>query len=253
MRPDSFADHFSQARQFFVSQTEPEQDHIVSALIFELSKVETKPIRARMLGNLAHIDDTLCKRVAEGLAFRDPIPKLPAAKPTRTDLPPSPALSILAKATPTLHGRLVGCLVTDGADAAALRSLSHAVEKEGGKLKLIAPRIGGIKGSNGRMIEADFQLAGGPSVLFDAVAILASAEGGAMLAKQAEAVAFAHDAFAHLKVIGYDQASLPLLQAAGVRPDEGVVVLDGHSATRFVAQASKGRVWQREKAVHAVY
>jgi catalase len=252
VRPESFADHYSQARQFFISQTEPEQNHIVSALIFELSKVETKAVRARMLGHLAHIDEKLCKRVVDGLGFHQAVPTIETARPVRTDLERSPALSILAKITPTLRGRLVGCLVTDGVEAAALKALGTAVEKEGGKLKVIAPRVGGIKCSHGKMVEADFQLAGGPSVLFDAVAILASEHGGKMLATQAEAVAFAHDAFAHLKVIGHDAGAAPLLQAAGVRPDEGVIALDT-GARQFVAQASKGRVWAREAAVHAVY
>jgi catalase len=45
IRPELFADYFSQARQFFFSQTETEQNHIVSAFIFELSKVETVTIR----------------------------------------------------------------------------------------------------------------------------------------------------------------------------------------------------------------
>ncbi|RZI56642.1 MAG: catalase, partial [Zymomonas sp.] len=38
-RSESFADHYSQARQFFVSQTPIEQKHIGDALVFELSKV----------------------------------------------------------------------------------------------------------------------------------------------------------------------------------------------------------------------
>jgi catalase len=49
VRPASFADHFSQARQFFYSLTEREQNHLVAAFIFELSKVQTKAVRARML------------------------------------------------------------------------------------------------------------------------------------------------------------------------------------------------------------
>ena len=67
VRAASFADHFSQARQFFYSQTEPEQNHIVSAFIFELSKVETKAVRERMVGQLANVDPKIAKRVADWL------------------------------------------------------------------------------------------------------------------------------------------------------------------------------------------
>ncbi len=45
LRAESFADHYSQARQFFISQTAGEQAHIASALTFELSKVKTPVIR----------------------------------------------------------------------------------------------------------------------------------------------------------------------------------------------------------------
>ena len=45
VRAASFADHFSQALQFFNSQTETEQNHIIAAFIFELSKVDTKAVR----------------------------------------------------------------------------------------------------------------------------------------------------------------------------------------------------------------
>ena len=40
---ETFADHYSQARLFWRSMTEPEQGHIVAAFTFELCKVETSP------------------------------------------------------------------------------------------------------------------------------------------------------------------------------------------------------------------
>ncbi len=253
VRSERFADHFSQARLFFMSQTEPEQNHIVSALIFELSKVETKAIRVRVVSQLANIDAKLAERVANGLALDEPIKPAPAARPTRADLKPSPALSIIAKAKPTLRGRMVGCLVADGSDAAAVTALAEAVKAEGGELKIVAPKVGGAKGGDGKLIEADAQLAGGPSVLFDAVALAVSAEGAQMLAREAAAIAFVHDAFAHLKVIGHTEAAKVLLDKAGVAADAGIVKLDRNGSKAFVTAASKGRIWDREKAVRTVY
>ncbi|MBS0351776.1 MAG: catalase, partial [Proteobacteria bacterium] len=55
-RSESFADHYSQARQFYVSQTINEQVHIANALIFELSKVKKVSIRERMVAHLLNID-----------------------------------------------------------------------------------------------------------------------------------------------------------------------------------------------------
>lgn len=79
IRAALFADHFSQARMFYLSQTENEQAHIASALVFELSKVTLDHVRARVVGQLRNIDEDLAKRVAAGLAIDLPT-KEPAAR-----------------------------------------------------------------------------------------------------------------------------------------------------------------------------
>jgi catalase len=66
VRSDTFSDHFSQARQFFFSQTEPEQNHIIAAITFELSKCEVKAVRARALSQLANIDAGIAQRCRTG-------------------------------------------------------------------------------------------------------------------------------------------------------------------------------------------
>ena len=71
-RSASFFDHFSQATLFFNSQSEPEKNHIIRALRFELGKVETPAIRERMLGLLAQVDKNLANQVAQGLGLSVP-------------------------------------------------------------------------------------------------------------------------------------------------------------------------------------
>ncbi len=253
IRAESFADHFSQARQFFESQTEPEQEHILSAFTFELSKVQTRAVRLRVLGQLANVDPNIASRVAKGLGHRGTIEPVPAKVPVRTDLKPSPALSILAKAKSTLAGRTVGVLVADDSDAGLVTSLKAAVEKAGGQLKVIAPMVEGALGSDGKEMEADFQLAGGPSVLFDAVVLAITAEAAGRLSMQPGAVGFVADAFSHLKVIGHTAGAEALLNKAGVVPDEGVVPVDSANATAaFVNLSAKGRIWPREAKVRPV-
>ena len=251
-RPESFADHFSQARQFFMSQTKPEQNHIVAALTFELSKVETPKVRSRMLGQLANIDPTLAKRVADGLGHAGPVEAAKAQAPTRTDLKPSPALSILANAEPTLKGRSVGCLVTDGADLALIKALAAAAKSAGATMKVVAPKLGGVEGAGGA-IAADAQLAGSPSVLYDAVVLVVSEQGAGQLAQDSAAVAFVSDAYAHLKVIGHTAGAAKLLQRAGVAPGPGIIAMDGASAQPFLTAASKGRIWDREAEVRPIF
>ena len=250
-RPDTFKDHFSQARQFFLSQTKPEQDHIVAALIFELSKCEVKAVRLRMVAQLANIDADLAARVMAGLGMTDPVEPAPAAAPTRTDLPASPALSILAKAMPSFEGRTLGCLVSDGADAELVHALVAEVQAAMGKVKIIAPTVGGVTAADGSMIEADFQLAGGSSVLFDAVALVLSEAGAAEMCADSAAVGFVEDAFAHLKVIGHTDAAAPLLKRAGVKADKAVLPLADLGA--FAAAIKDGKFFPREPKVRKVF
>lgn len=64
IRAGSFADHYNQARQFYLSQSAYEQAHIASALVFELSKVDHPHIREAMVGHLRHIKEDLAVPLA---------------------------------------------------------------------------------------------------------------------------------------------------------------------------------------------
>ena len=243
VRPELFADHYSQARQFWKSLTDNERAHVASAFTFELSKVgQLNQVPPRMVGNLRNVDEELAKRVADGLGIDLP-PKAKAAREP-VDMAPSPALSIQKNIKATLEGRCVGILYADGSDGAEIDTVVAAVTKAKGKAVLIAPKVGGAKLADGSLRKADGQLAGTPSQLFDAVAIILSAEGTAMLLKESAAVDFAANAFVHLKAIGANDAAQPLLDKANVEKDEGVTGL----GKDFIAAAST-RHFDREPKV----
>jgi catalase len=251
LRPESFADHYSQARLFFRSMSEPEQRHIVGAFAFELGKVTTVEIRRRMLGHLELVDPALGTAVAAALGMEGQAASIRPARPP-LDLPPSPALSLLKKAAPTLQGRKLGILVTDGSDPALVEALRAAAKKEGAQLQVVAPKIGGAAGKGGKAIAADHALAAGPSIFFDAVVVAPSAEGAALLLKEAAAIDWIRDAYGHLKVIGHSAAAAPLLQKAGVEPDAGIIELGTpKSIAAFIAAAKKARVWEREPTLRS--
>ena len=139
-------------------------------------------------------------------------------------------------------------LVTDGIDGALVDALKAPVEKAGARLQIVAPKIGGVDaGQGGKSLPADHQLAGGPSILFDAVVVAASAAGAATLQKEAAAIDWMRDAFGHLKVIGVVDTAAPLLAAAGIEADAGVVTIKkGAKPQAFVDAAKVGRIWDRE-------
>ncbi|MGO4136167.1 catalase [Rhizobium brockwellii] len=252
LRPESFADHYSQARQFYISQTPPEQRHIAAALIFELSKVETPVIRERMVSHLLNIDETLASKVGHALGFKSMPKPADAAMPTRQDLEPSPALSIIERGPKRFEGRKLGILVSDGTDAAIFKALLAEITEQKATFEVIAPKIGGVTLSDGNWIEAHQMIDGGPSVLYDAVALLPSAEGTGDLLKEATARDFVADAFVHCKFIGYVETALPLMQKTGIADslDEGVIALGAaKDVTAFIKALGKLRVWGREPSV----
>ncbi|MGR9142358.1 catalase [Rhizobium leguminosarum] len=252
LRPESFADHYSQARQFYISQTPPEQRHMAAALIFELSKVETPVIRERMVSHLMNIDETLASKVGQALGFKSMPKPADAAMPTRQDLEPSPALSIVERGPKRFEGRKLGILVSDGTDAAIFKALLAAITEQKATFEVIAPKIGGVTLSDGNWIEAHQMIDGGPSVLYDAVALLPSAEGTGELLNEATARDFVADAFVHCKFIGYVETALLLMQKAGIADalDEGVIALGAaKDVTAFIQALGKLRVWGREPSV----
>ncbi|MBF0877826.1 catalase [Gluconobacter cerevisiae] len=255
-RGELFADHYSQARQFYASQTSTEQTHIKDAFVFELSKCLTPAIRARVVAHLLNVDETLAQAVAEGLRLEKMPAPAPAARTPLTDLPASNPLSILKNGPKTFKGRKLGVLVTDGTDAELLAALMKAAETEGTTIELVAPAVGGVKTTDGKLIPAGQKIVGAPSVLYDAVVLLPSAEGAKLLTREATARDFVADAFAHAKFIGYGAEAKPLLAKGGITPedmDDGIVPLKAVSDLQnFITLCRNLRFWDREARTQAV-
>jgi catalase len=240
IRAELFADHYSQARLFYCSQTESEQAHIASAIVFELSKVALAHVRERVISRLRNVDETLAERVADGLALTLP-KKAPAAREP-VEMAPSDALSIQKNALDTLDGRKIAILFDEGSDKAAIDKLKSEIETAGGTAFLVAPKVGGMK-LKGGTLEADGQLAGSPSVLFDAIASILMPEAAEKLAMQGAAVQWFMDAYGHCKTIAHCRGTQVILDKAGVEKDEGIVPIDAFQ------KVGASRHWAREPKI----
>jgi catalase len=168
-----------------------------------------------MVAHLRNIHADLAQTVAKGLGMDLPQPA-EAARQTRKDLAPSPALSIIERGPSRFEGRKLGIFVSDGADAAIFHALVAATDKAAAKIEVVAPKIAGAVLSDGKLVSAKQKIDGGPSVLFDAVAVLLSETAAPMIAKDAPSKDFVSDAFAHCKFIAYNEAAAPLFEAAGI-------------------------------------
>jgi len=164
-RAQSFDDHYSQATLFWNSLTPTERDHEVAAFAFELSKVADPSIVARMVSNLGHVDPDLAARVAAPLGVAAPHPK-PAE-----DIGSSAALSMAPVASGPIGGRVVGVLVTAGADASGVNSLRKALEKAGASLHVIAPHGGSVRGRNRTPIAVDATVFNTDAVVYDGLVV----------------------------------------------------------------------------------
>jgi len=251
VRPSLFADHYSQAGQFYRSQTDVEQTHIADAIAFELSKVETPAIRERVVASLRNVDEDLAVSIAEGIGLASVPERTEPARTPVADLAESPALSIMKNGPDGFSGRTIGVLVTDGVDAKSLRTLRTAAKSAKTGVKLIAPTRMGISDSDGNELDIAEKIHGGPSVLFDAVVVLASADGVDDLARLAPAKDFVTDAHAHGKFVGHNQAAQTLFDAAGIDAAEraGYLLIDGTraAAESFLESCGDLRCWDRQR------
>ena len=178
-----------------------------------------------------------------------PVPPASEAAAPVVELEPSPALSILANAKETFEGRKLGLLVGDGADAASVKRLTKGVEKAGGVVEVVALAVGGATLSDGSVLEAKQAVAGGPSVLYDAVAIVTGPDGGTALADEPAARDFLTDAFTHFKVIGLGGDTDALVEAAGLTgklDDACLAVGTAAQAAGYVGRIAGPRHWERD-------
>ncbi len=271
---EKFFDHFSQATLFLHSQSEPEQDHIVEALRFELGKVERSPIRERMVGLLSRVDRGLAQAVAEGLGLEAaPRPVLPLNRSMPADADParyeprparpvdrlSPALSMEQTVKDTVATRKIAVLAADGVDGNALAAMMTAARAAGAVPKLVAPRLGALTDTTGREWPVEQSLLTASSVLFDAVYVPGGRESVKALTAERDAVEFVTEAYRHCKAIAADGEGLELVQACrgvapenGDAPDDPSLILEPNGGAdglprRFLAAVARHRHWARAR------
>jgi catalase len=252
VRSESFGDHYGQAKLFWNSMSAVEKEHIVKALQFELSKVETREVRQRMLGHLAQINDVLATQVAIALgeltlsgAGQPTSPAKqsgqPAPAPSKAAMPNGTADSaeetaVLANATSqtsasgglqrtkglsmeespknTVKGRKIAILAADGVAADQVNALKQAATEAGASAEVVGTHLGTLTGADGSAVPVDKTFANSASVLFDAVFVPGGAQSLTTLVKLGDARAFVEEAYKHAKTIGASGEGADLVAAS---------------------------------------
>ncbi|MFC6101155.1 catalase [Olivibacter domesticus] len=274
-RSKSFFDHFSQARLFFNSQSDPEKNHLIDALSFELGKVKTVAVRQRMIGILSLIDRGLATEVAYALGLKVLKPEQPINhsipadgkvadyQPTQVEssLASSEALSMKNTIKDSIISRKIAFLVADGVDERSVNGVKDALVSGGAVVHVIAPRLNAVIGMNNKEIAVDESFLTAASVLYDAVYVPGGKNSVATLEAEANAVHFLNEAFKHCKAIAADEQGLQVLEAtyfANKLPSdfsdetvltEGIVVNGDLKklSEQFIQAIALHRFWEREK------
>lgn len=240
--PERFADHFSQARLFWKSQTEIEKAHIVAAFQFELAKVETKAIRERVIAQLSQVDLELAGRVAEGLGLARPELGQNVAPPITVGAEPatSPALSLFARPSEIgIRGRKVAVLVAEGVDGEGLTAVMGELLRAGAQIRLVAPTLSPVHTAQGEGLAVNHTLRTSPSLFYDAIVLGGGQRALSALRQLPQALEFVRDAYHHGKTIAVFAGAEALLEAAGLPPaTPGSPGLVGFSSPPTAAEAS---------------
>ena len=214
-KPELFAEHYGQARLFWQSQTPAEQNHIVNAFRFELTRVQTPAVRERMLALLANINETLVSRVAEGLGLEVPAPLPRASEAPVPTYPDSPALSILSRPGETgVKGRRVAVLVGNGVDGKSAGKLYASLLKAGAVPRLVGNLLGKVASVDGDKLDIEISVEAGPSVMYDGVIVPDGAASAEALARNALVIEFLREQYRHGKPILVYGAGSTLLSKA---------------------------------------
>lgn len=261
-KPEKFADHYSQAQLFWISQTPVEQQHIIKAFRFELTRVQTQAIRERVVSLLANVDAELAAGVADGLGFA-----VPAPAPNISPLPPhtydpSPALSMSSYPASDIKTRRVAILIAPGIDGAMASSIYSALIDAGAVPRFVAAKLGEVKA--GKLgLHAEISIEAGPAALYDAMVVPDGTDGVAALLKDGNALEFIKDQYRHCKPMLMMGAAAALLEKAGIplnlpneEKDPFIVGLDqpdaGKATKAFIAAMTGHKEFGRETEPPAV-
>ncbi|CAA2110430.1 catalase [Variovorax paradoxus] len=259
IKPEKFADHYTQARLFFQSQTEVEQVHIGNAFRFELSKVTVPAIRERVVASLLNAVPELAQRLAQDLGMQLPAPMPKALEtPAAPEVEQSPALSLMARpGDGGIRTRKVAVLVANGVEGASLQKLVSALVAAGAVPRLVGARLGTCAGAGGEKFAVDATMENSPGFLFDALVLPDGAPAVEALDADAHTLEFLRDQYWHCKTIlalgASDallaEAQIPLTMPDGAA-DPGLILADAAGADdaieAFIAAMGQHRHFGRE-------
>lgn len=248
-RSPSFGEYYAQPRLFWNSQTPIEQQHIIDAFSFELSKVVREWIRERVVDQLVSVDIRLAQAVAENLGITLSGEQQNRQPPGDVNgLDKDPTLSLYAIPSGGVKGRVVAVLLNQNTASADVLTLLKGLKAQGVHAKLLYSRMGEVTADDGSKLPVAGTFAGSPSLTVDAVVV----PGGDLsdLLKSGDAQYYLLEAYKHLKpiLLAGDSRQFKGLLNVDSQGEEGIVEGDTIAKSTvedLLSLVAAHRVWSR--------
>lgn len=238
-RSASFNDHFSQAKIFWNSVSDPERKHIIDAFSFEVGHVKDMNVRQQVVDMFANVDIHLATQIAANLGVMAPV-GLQDSPVTKT----FPSLSQL-NTIKTAETRKVGVILNHSFNEKEVIEILHGLNTNGVIYEIISEKQGMVKGTVGQELMANHTFTTTDPVLYDAIYVASGA--GQNSDFHMHTTYYLKEAYKHYKSIGASQDGMMFLEEHGFIGSQGVVVGEGAMFVKDFTQAiAEHRHWNRK-------
>lgn len=240
-RSESFNDHFSQARLFWNSMTEPEKRHITDAFIFEVGKVKVVDVRQQVVDMFVNVDKGLAIAIADAVGVN---------RPTGDNVDVSAASPALSQErTPKYPNTLkVGVLIGDGFNGREVKAVVKELLNHGVAVDIVGEHLGSLTGADGVKVMVNETFTTTSPVLLDSIYVVGgNAANQAKFEKDIEE--FINETYRHFKPIGVASTGDAIFTKSDAKPGPGIVLTSstGSRFSRdFIQAITQQRFWNRD-------
>ncbi len=245
-RDDSFRDHFSQATAFYKSISEVEQEHIINAFSFELSKVKREEIRQNVVDMFTNVDKKMAEEIAKNVGCEKPDAErgfdpsgLKAKKEAlKVRMPEFSQENTIFKADTLKVG-----IYSDSDDDFDFKSLVEKIEENKAKAEIIQADLKNTK--DGQKVSHRYATI--HPVLEDALIVVVPEKPSKEFSKNVNE--FVNETFNHYKPLWIIGDASGILDKKQEKADGVMVSKDYNDIDKFIENLSKQRFWNREGSI----
>lgn len=245
-RDDSFRGHFSQAIAFYKSISEVEQEHIINAFSFELSKVKREEIRQNVVDMFANVDMKMAEEIAKNVGADkpdadrgfDPVGVKPSKEALKVRMPEFSQENTIFKADTLKVG-----IYSDNDDDFDFKSLVEKIEENKAKAEIIQADLKNTK--DGQKVSHRYATI--HPVLEDALIVVVPEKPSKEFSKNVNE--FVNETFNHYKPLWIIGDASGILDKKQEKADGVMVSKDSSNIDKFIENLSKQRFWNREGSI----